>query len=81
QVVGANADRARAEEAPGGIDFDPELLDLQTQGRGMDFTPMDPASLENLTIDGFTPIILKITPVTSIPLLLGGEKKKSPSAV
>jgi len=54
----------------GGIDMNPDMLELQTQGQGMDLQ-FDPAILETMPITGFTPIIYSITPVTNLPLLLG----------
>ncbi|MCA9408852.1 MAG: hypothetical protein KC733_09190, partial [Candidatus Omnitrophica bacterium] len=56
----------------GGIDFNPDLLDMQMDGQGIDFNI--PINLENLnpnTIGGFTPVIYQIIPVTSFPALLG----------
>ena len=57
-------------KTPGGIDFNPEMLDLETQGEGVDFNlPFDTQNLENISIDGFIPIIYSITPITSLPIL------------
>ncbi|MCR4337629.1 MAG: hypothetical protein NUV91_07490 [Candidatus Omnitrophica bacterium] len=57
---------------PGGIDFNPNKMDLQTRGEGMQSAPIfDPSSLENVIIDGFMPVILNIQPVTNFDLLLG----------
>jgi len=57
----------------GGIDFNPNNLNLQTQG--VDYNvPIDPQLLEELTstpLDGLTPVIFQIVPVTNLPLLLG----------
>ncbi len=56
----------------GGIDLNPDLLDLQIKrdGRGIPL-PLDQQPLENMQIDGFLPIIININPVANLPLLLG----------
>jgi signal transduction histidine kinase len=60
----------------GGIDLNPAMLEMQKRGQGMDFNaPMDPAMLEN--INGFTPVIIQIVPITNIPLILGFENPPS----
>ncbi len=57
---------------PGGIDLNPDNLDLQTQGEGMNLNfPLDPKNLEGVQINGLTPVILEITPVSNLPFLLG----------
>jgi len=62
-----------AQKAPGGIDFNPALFDLQIKrdGNGIPL-PIEMQSMSELmSIDGFVPIIIDISPVTSIPFLLG----------
>jgi len=55
----------------GGIDMNSKALDLETTGEGIKFDmPFDPAQLENIKIDGFTPVILQIIP-TNLPLFIG----------
>ena len=57
---------------PGGIDLNPNMINLQSQGEGMDFNiPFNPQGMEDIRIDGFTPIIFNITPVTNLPFVLG----------
>ena len=64
----------------GGIDFNPDRLDIETRGAGIDFdfdAAIDPALLEQLEsapINGFTPFIFQITPIKNLPLLLGVGK-------
>jgi len=59
----------------GGIDFNPTDLDIETRGEDIDFgTPVNIQNLENMQIEGFTPVIFQIIPVTNIPLLLGAEE-------
>lgn len=64
-----------AAQEKGGIDFNPNNLEIQTKGRGMDFDiPFDPQAIENMEnmqIDGFIPVIFSITPIGSLPLFLG----------
>lgn len=66
------------DETPGGIDLNPNKMDLQTTGENTPlYTPVDPAMLENMiNIDGAYPVIINITPVLNLPLLLGIEIKK-----
>ncbi len=60
------------EQDVGGIDLDPNKLNLQTQGRGMKFIPnFDLNHLERFPINGFSPIIFQTVPVTDLPLFLG----------
>lgn len=58
--------------APGGIDFNSELLDLQIKrdGNGVPL-PLPQQPIENMRIDGFFPVITTITPVTNVPALSG----------
>ena len=68
---------------PGGIDFsavggsasggNPNNI-LQTQGQGINIPPFDPAQFEGVTIEGFTPVIFSITPITNLPLILGAAE-------
>ena len=61
-----------AEQNVGGIDLNPSLLEIQSEGRGIELeTPVDMQDLENIQIEGFTPVIFQIVPVTNLPLLLG----------
>ncbi|VAW47700.1 hypothetical protein MNBD_GAMMA03-1420 [hydrothermal vent metagenome] len=59
----------------GGINFNPNNLNLETQGQGIDYNaPIDPQLLESLTsspIEGFTPVIFNITPIFNLPQVLG----------
>jgi len=64
-------DEAMAVKKPGGIDLNPNILDLQTQGGGVDFSlATNLKELEIIQIDGFSPVILQIVP-TNLPALLG----------
>jgi len=66
---------------PGGIDLNPNTLDLQTQGRRFDLKlPLNSFDLQNIRIDGFTPVIINVTPLTNLPLLLGlvDEESETP---
>jgi len=59
-------------EKPGGIDMNPNNLNLQTQGGRFDFQlPLNSIDLQNIRIDGFTPVIINVAPLTNLPLLLG----------
>ncbi len=68
-------DAASMAESPnevGGIDLNPTGLDIKSHGNKVKFTtPPDLKYLETTPINGFTPVIYQMTPVTNIPLLLG----------
>ena len=56
---------------PGGIDLNPQAIEMDKSGNGVDFPvpAFDPTQFQN--IEGFLPIIINISPITNIPLLLG----------
>jgi len=62
-------DRAQlGESAPGGIDLNAALLNLQIKRDGIGVPlPLDMQDLEGINIDGFVPVIMDITPVTALP--------------
>ena len=59
-------------KAPGGIDLNPALLDLQIKrdGNGIPL-PVNQQPIHNMKIDGFIPIIINVTPISNLPLILG----------
>jgi len=68
--------------APGGIDFNPALFDLEIKrdDNGVPL-PIEMQSIPELNnIQGFVPVILEILPATNVPMLLGltdeGEPKE-----
>ena len=65
-------------EPPGGIDLNPNMLDIEKQGEGLDFNvPIDIQAIESIQIDGVTPVIFQMIP-TNLPLLIGGAKANRP---
>ncbi len=64
--------RIGADATKGGVDFNPDALDLQVDGKGdgikWDF---DPSMIGNIKVEGFTPIIIDVAPIKSLPLFLG----------
>ena len=65
--------------APGGIDLNPELLDMETRGIGIDFEiPYDAENLMSIPIDGLTPVIFQITPL-DFPLIFGESEESEES--
>jgi len=60
----------------GGIDFNPNNLDLQTQGTGIQFRFI-PTELEHMPINGFTPVIFQMTPMTNFRLLIRETQEQS----
>ena len=74
--------RPPAVRPTGGIDFNPQKFNLETEGNGVEFNVPDPAQLQNMEINGLTPVIFTITPVKNLPLWLGiSEKKKEQPSV
>lgn len=58
----------------GGIDLNPNMLELEKQGTGVDFNiPIDPQVIQSIQIDGFSPVIFQIVP-TNLPMLMGINK-------
>jgi len=59
------------DEEVGGIDLNPNMLELQTQGEDMDLDiSFDPQTIQSIQIDGFSPVIFQIVP-SNLPMLLG----------
>lgn len=66
---------------PGGIDMNPNALDLQTRGDGVQFDmPFDPARWESIPFEGFSPVILRID-TTNLPVFLGAQEVNSESTI
>lgn len=60
------------ENNPGGIDLNPKHFELEAGGHEIQLRmPFSPQQLEQLKVDGFTPVIIQISPVVNLPLLLG----------
>ncbi len=57
----------------GGINFNPQEMDIETEGTGLQKLPLAnmPQDLNNLPINGFSPVIIEVVPVTSLSSLLG----------
>ncbi|MBP9853300.1 MAG: hypothetical protein KBD53_00355 [Candidatus Omnitrophica bacterium] len=73
KVNGVPVSNTKNPETPGGIDLNPELLDLQIKrdGNGIPLPMLQqPADLLK-NIEGFIPVIINLTPVTNMPFLLG----------
>ncbi len=71
------SDKAMLSDKPltkGGIDFNPQNINLETQGEGANFNIPGFANfsqLQNIQIDGFAPVIFTITALDSLRLFLG----------
>jgi phosphomannomutase len=65
----------------GGINLDPNLLDLQIKrdGNGVPL-PLTDQAIENMHIEGFIPVIINVTPITNLPLMLGFADGENPFA-
>lgn len=69
------------EDTVGGIDLNEKALDLEVEGEGIEFNDtFDPAQLQNIKIEGFTPVILQIIP-TNLPLFIGSAKPEAEMTV
>ncbi|MCK5601371.1 hypothetical protein KAR91_05875 [Candidatus Pacearchaeota archaeon] len=56
----------------GGIDLDPDSLNLKRTGSGANFNiPADFEYFQNIQVDGLTPVIHQIIPITNLPFMLG----------
>jgi hypothetical protein len=66
----SSAGRAATDKV-GGIDLNAANLDMQIKrdGKGVPL-PISSKDLGNIKIDGLVPVILEITPVTSLPALV-----------
>ncbi len=62
----------------GGIDFNPDAVNLEIRGRGIEVPQVDMRELETLPIDGFVPMIFNIVPVGSLRIFLGLDEGERP---
>ncbi|MDP8213230.1 MAG: hypothetical protein P9X22_08100 [Candidatus Zapsychrus exili] len=61
-----------ADKNVGGIDLNPEMLDLRTRGDSFEFDlPTNIEELEKMNIPGLTPVIFDIVPASSLQIFLG----------
>jgi hypothetical protein len=70
-----------AQQNPGGIDFNLDLLELEIQGQGSSFNLPDvDQNFEHIHInDGLMPVIINIAPLTNLPLILGAAERQDGS--
>ncbi len=63
----------------GGINLNPQLLDLQIKrdGEGVPL-PLPQQPVQQMDIGGFLPVIINITPVPNLPLLFGSDSDVEP---
>ena len=60
------------QEEVGGIDLNPNLLELQIEGDRLELNvPIDTGTIEPVQIEGLLPVIINVTPITNLPLILG----------
>jgi len=70
-----NNDETIFTEEVGGIDFNPNMMEIESKGRSEDFIfEFDNQRNVTTNIKGLVPIIINVTPVTNVPLLLGEMK-------
>lgn len=56
----------------GGIDLNPQMINLETQGESSGFqSTFNPRDLEGIHINGLFPVIINITPISNVPQLMG----------
>jgi hypothetical protein len=58
-------------DVPGGIDFNPNNLNLSEEGQRFDFDSLDFPGILPDAVNGIRPVIINITPVVNFPVLLG----------
>lgn len=74
QDKGSVSSPSKTTENLGGIDFNPNMLNIEKQGQGIDFNvPVDIQAIQAIQIDGFSPVIFQIIP-TNLPMLMGTKK-------
>lgn len=62
----------------GGIDLNPNRLDIEKRGAGMNWNvPVDPQMLTPSAVEGFVPVIIQIAPA-NLPMLLGMVEGSDP---
>ncbi len=81
-VDGARNAKLASNQTPdvvGGINLDPAFLDLQIKrdGKGVPL-PVLQQPIQNMQIEGFLPIIINVTPIPSLPMLLGMGDEEAP---
>jgi len=63
---------------PGGIDFNPNYLNIQSQGNRVELPTLNNSQqFQNIEIKGLVPFIFNITPITNIPMILGESQEQS----
>ncbi len=69
-VAPSAATTSAQEKNVGGIDFNAERINLEVrnQGEPIEFSQQ---GVENLSVEGFLPVIIGITPATDLPFVLG----------
>lgn len=73
-IVAGAGSIIRQTENPGGIDLNPDMLDLQTQDDSIEYDiPLDSQTLETIPINGFSPVIYQIVPV-NLQMLIGSSE-------
>ena len=61
----------------GGIDLNPNITSIETEGDVVDFNMrLDLELFQDITINGLTPVIINIAPVTNLNMLLGITEEK-----
>jgi len=77
RILSKSFDSTALDPAPGGIDLNPNILDLYQYGQKTNLKiQLDPQQIENFNIDGIRPTIINITPVINIPQLLGMNEEE-----
>ena len=67
------ADRKNLNDV-GGIDLNPANLNLHIKRDGNGIAlPIEFQDVSNINVNGFTPVIINIQPVSNLPLLLGAN--------
>ena len=80
-IFQSGATQTGAAPRRGGIDFNPANLHIKVEknGKGV-IIPIPDEKILNMTIEGFVPTIINVTPITNLPLLLGiAQPQEKPS--
>ena len=72
------ADAAMFSNPTGGIDFNPNMFELEAFGNNFQFDfNSNPQEIMNIEIEGIVPTIINITPITNLPFLIGVLENKT----
>ncbi|MBP9853299.1 MAG: hypothetical protein KBD53_00350 [Candidatus Omnitrophica bacterium] len=77
-----NKDKPLTGDPLGGIDFNPDHMQLNTQGTEIKYNlEFDPIKIQNIQIEGIQPVIINVAPVINIQMLLGESESDQENSI